>query len=289
MKASASKPASDTEANGGGILAIARALQVIEILAEANGGLSLSELARRLDVNKQVATRITESLEGAGFIFRQPASDRLFLSYRVCNIGERMLHSARLLEQCRAVLRALADATGELARLAVVEKENLFWVLAAVSENRMLQVNPLFTPSIKLHGTATGKAWLSTLSDARARAMLKKKELVAWTPKTITDPGRILAELAAVRERGWASTIEESESGVSAVAAPIMIVDLDQQARCVGVVSIAAPTGRMDGAALTAVAPLVVDAAKRAGQMWPVTAAEHVRAELSGGVRFETR
>lgn len=289
MSAAAKKPAVDAEANGGGILAIARALQVIEILAEANGGLSLSELARRLDVNKQVATRIIESLEGAGFIFRHPASEQLFLSYRVCNIGERMLHSARLLEQCSAVLRSLADATGELARLALVEKESLFWVLAAVSEKRMLQVNPLFTPSIKLHGTATGKAWLASMPDARARAILTKNKLESWTPNTITDLGRILEELAEVRKRGWALTIEESESGVSAVAAPILIVDLDHQTRCVGVVSLAAPTNRMDREALTAAARLVADAAKRAGQMWPITALEHVRAELSGGVRLETR
>jgi IclR family transcriptional regulator, acetate operon repressor len=289
MSTAAKNPALDAAASGGGILAIARALQVIEILAEENGGLSLSELARRLDVNKQVATRITESLEGAGFIFRHPASDRLFLSYRVCNIGERMLHSARLLEQCSAVLRALADATGELARLAVVENENLFWVLAAVSEKRMLQINPLLTPSIKLHGTATGKAWLASMPEARARAILTKRELVAWTPKTVTDLERLLEELAEVRRRGWAFTIEESEPGVSAVAAPIMIVDLDRQARCVGTVSLAAPTNRMDREALTAAAPLVADAAKRAGQMWPITALEHVRAGLSGGVRFDTR
>lgn len=279
----------DAAASGGGILAIARALQAIEILAEENGGLSLSELARRLDLNKQVATRITESLESAGFIFRQPASDKLFLSYRVCNIGEQMLHSAGLLEQCSAVLRTLADATGELARLAVVERENLFWVLAALSEKHMLQINPLFTPSIKLHGTATGKAWLASMPEAHARAILTKKKLVAWTPKTITDLERLLEELAEVRRRGWAFTNEESEPGIIAVAAPITIADLDHQTRCVGVISVAAPTNRMDREALTAVAPLVADAANRAGRMWPITALEHVRAELSGGVRFETR
>lgn len=281
----ARKPAVEADATGGGVLAIARALQVIEILAEASGGLSLSELARRLDVNKQVAIRITESLEGAGFIFRQPASDLLFLSYRVCNIGERMLHSARLLEQCSAVLRRLADQTGELARLALVEQEDLFWVLAAASQKRMLQINPLYTPGIKLHGTATGKAWLSTMPDARVRAILTRRKLATWTPNTMTDMGRILADLAEVRRRGWATSIEESEPGVSAVAAPITIVDLDRRTRCVGVISLAAPTSRMEGDALSAAARLVADAARRAGQMWPITTIEHVRAEVAGGLR----
>jgi IclR family transcriptional regulator, acetate operon repressor len=289
MSAAPNRPDLDKAANGGGILAIARALQVIEILAEADGGLSLSELARRLDVNKQVATRITESLESTGYIFRHPASDQLFLSYRVCNIGERMLHSARLLEQCSAMLRTLANASGELARLAVAEKEDLFWVLAAVSRKRMLQINPLFTPSIKLHATATGKAWLACMPEARARAILKKRELTAWTPKTITDPGGLFEELAEARERGWATAIDEGELGVTAVAAPIMIADIDQQARCVGTVSLSAPTSRMDREAMNTAARLVVDAAESAARMWPISETDHVRLGLFGGVRFETR
>ncbi|EJW11354.1 Transcriptional regulator, IclR family [Rhodovulum sp. PH10] len=287
MSTPARTPDLEAAASGGGILAIHRALQVIEILAEENGGLSLSEIARRLDVNKQVATRITESLEVAGFIFRHPASDQLFLSYRICNIGERMLHTSRLLEQCSAMLRALADASGELARLAVVENDALFWVLAAVSGKRMLQINPLYTPSIKLHGTATGKAWLATMPDARVREVVAEPKLKAWTKNTITDPDRLLEELAEVRKRGFAITLEESESGVSAVAAPIVIDDIDHRPRCVGIVSLAAPTHRMGREALIAAAPLVTDAAGRAARMWPITALEHVRAELSGSVRLE--
>ncbi len=253
-----------------GVLAIARALRAIEILAEQDAGMSLSELARRLDINKQIAARITDTLETAGFIFKHPSSAELFLSYRVSNIGVRRLYNGRLLEQSTAILQSLANATGELARLALVEGESLFWVLAAVGRQRTLHINPGYTPSVRLFATATGKAWLSTLSEAQVLSLLARQEHSAFTRNTVMNTDALLAEIAAAKRRGWAMAFEESELGVGGVGAPIFVASLDHGSTCVGTITLAAPTHRMGRDALTEIAPLVLDAARRAGQMWPV-------------------
>ena len=257
-------------AEGQGVLAIARALRAIEILADQDAGISLSELARQLDINKQIAARITDTLETAGFIFKDASSAQLFLSYRVSNIGVRRLYSGRLLEQSTAILQALANATGELARLALVERESLFWVLAAVGRQRTLHINPGYTPSVRLFATATGKAWLSTLPEAQVRRLLARQEHAAFTPHTVMSTDALLGEIADAKRRGWATAFEESELGVGGVGAPIFVASLDQGSTCVGTITLAAPTHRMGREALTEIAPLVLDAARRAGQMWPV-------------------
>ena len=71
-----------------------------------------------------------------------------------------------------------------------------------------------------LHATATGKALLASADDDSVKEALAA-DLLEYTPNTITDASALEAELGKVRARGWASTAEELEIGLNAVAAPI--------------------------------------------------------------------
>ena len=81
--------------------------------------------------------------------------------------------------------------------------------------------------------------------------LLGEKPFTAYTKYTITTLRALKADLAEGRQRGFAISYEEHELGVGTVAAPIVINGLDGNPRCVGVVSLAAPTSRMDRALLT--------------------------------------
>src|SRR5471030_3156075 len=71
------------------------------------------------------------------------------------------------------------------------------------------------------HCTGVGKALLSALSDDQVRAILARTGMPAQTEHTITSPDALVAELALVRERGYAIDDAEQEPGVRCVAVPV--------------------------------------------------------------------
>lgn len=252
-----------------GSLSISRALSILELLADEDDGLSLSAVARALELNKQIATRLITVLETANYIYKEATTGKYQLSHKLSNLGLRRLMQSGILDPASSVIRDLANETGELVRLALVESDRLTWVLAAVGKQRTLHIDPNYSLEIRLHSTATGKAWLSTLPIERAIELMDRAGIVRLTKFTITDIEVLKTELSTARQAGWARSVEETELGVGAVAAPILVKGLDGGERCVGTISVAAPVSRMAPADFQTAAPLVVAATRRLADMWP--------------------
>lgn len=267
------------------VLAVERALKLVDWLAGATGGLSLAELAQRLTVNKAIAARLLETLEKSGYVWRDDVAQRYHLTYRVSNLGLRQLQHSGLLGQSTAVLKTLAERTGELVRLAVVEAgQRITWVHAVPGARRAVRIDPSFNFDISLHSHATGKAWLMTLGADRVDDLLRSQGMPALTAFTCIDRDALQAELDAARRRGFALTYQENELGVGAVAAPIRARRLTGPRECVGAVSVAAPTACLSRDDIEACGPLAVEAAARLELIWPLD--ESVSARAWPGVQL---
>jgi IclR family transcriptional regulator, acetate operon repressor len=264
------------------VVSLSRALAIVEQLADAEQGLTLADISRHLDVNKAIGTKLLRTLELRGYVFREVQTGRYHLTYRISNLGLRQLAHTRLLDQSSAVLRELAETSGELVRLAVVEDDRLTWVLSEAGRKRSLQIDPNFRFAISLHTHATGKAWLSTMPFERALTLLLHQGLTPLTKLSKTSIEEIRQEIETARSRGYAVTYEENEMGVAAVAAPIVASMLDGQARCVGTISLAAPTNRMTRSDLEACSPLVVAAARKLAATWPIKASVQLTERRAG-------
>ena len=252
------------------IVSVERAFAIVERLSEQPDGLSLSDVARILGVNRGIASKLLGTLTKLGYVWRDELSQTYGLTYRVSNISLRQLQNGRILDQCCAAVRSLAEETGELVRLAIVEGDDrLTWVTSAAGRRRTLQIDPNYGLEISLHTHATGKAWLSTLPPEVAKSMLRKTPLKRFTPFSRTDLPGIMADLDDARLHGFAVSYEEHELGVGTVAAPIIVRVGQARAKCVGAISLAAPTSRKSRDDLVADARLVRQAAARLADVWP--------------------
>jgi DNA-binding IclR family transcriptional regulator len=270
--------------SAGGTVSMARGLQLLELLAGRETPASLSELSEALGVNKAIGLRLLGTMEESGYVFRHGESGLYELTYKLANLGLRKVAGSRLLDQSSAILRRLAERTGELVRLAVVEQdERITWVLAHVGEQRTLQIDPNYGLDIRPHIHAAGKAWVATLPPVEAWEIIRAHGIDRFTVHSKVERGAIEADLAAVRSRGYATSIEEQEIGVAAIAAPVMVDMLAGGRRCVGSVSLAAPTHRLAPAALEAHAPLVIEAAAALAAVWPL--GDRARACAAAGRR----
>ncbi len=120
-----------------------------------------------------------------------------------------------LVEVARPSMGRLAAESGETANL-IMPRAGGTEAIAQIDGSHLLGVTNWVGRPLGLHTTAAGKVFL-----AFGTATLPDGELEALTPATITDRDRLQSELESVRERGYATLIDELETGLSAVAAPV--------------------------------------------------------------------
>jgi IclR family acetate operon transcriptional repressor len=249
-----------------GISAIDRALIVLEELADAPQGLTVTDLSGRLRINKGLTHRILSSLARREYIYKDEDTQHYRIGIRLLGLAFQHLKVLDVYDVLLPILRRLANDTGELAELNWVEQGRMVTVAKADSP-RQLRVVSYLGQQQALHATASGKVYLASLPEQLALQRAVAEGLTQFTSATITDIDALKRELDRVREQGYATNVQESTLHVLAVAAPIRALSDDR--RVVGSVGVVAPDfheiHRDD-----ALVRRTMDAADEIGRAWPL-------------------
>jgi DNA-binding IclR family transcriptional regulator len=233
-----------------GTQAVQRAVLLLKALGREAGEPTLAELVRLLGLNKTTAYRLLSALEAEGLVERG-ASDGYRLGPELVALGGRALGANDLREAARPALLALARETREAAHLELRVGADTLILDEALSAHRV-GTSPSVGTRWPAHATSTGKVLLAALEPADLRSLLAFP-LEALTPRTITDEAALQRELARVRDRGYATGVEELEPGFVAVAVPIQARD----GHVVAALGIGGPRVRLDTDRLDEVAALL--------------------------------
>ena len=199
---------------GAGVQSLERAFDLLELLADAGGVLTLSELAARSGLPMPTIHRLVRTLVAMGYL-RQDASRRYTLGPRLIRLGET---AGRLLGSwARPYLAELMEATGETANLAVLEAGEVVYVGQVPSRHSMRMFTEVGR-RVQPHCTAVGKVLLAQLPGEHAARVLGTGPLASHTEHTVTDPATLLAQFPRIRSRGYAIDDQEQELGVRCVA-----------------------------------------------------------------------
>jgi DNA-binding IclR family transcriptional regulator len=256
-----SMPADAADASQGpgtGIRSVARAIDVLELLAR-EGTAAVTDVAAALRVHKSTASRLLSALEARGLVEQDGERGKYRLGFGIVRLAGAAALRLDLVEQSRPVTRRLAAEVGEtvnVARLEAGAAVNLDQVLgpsAVTSHDWVGQRTPL-------HATSSGMVLLAHL-DPDGRERILSEPLARFTPATITDPAVLRRRLDEARTAGWASTVEELETGLNAVAAPIRGHD----GTVVAAVSVSGPSYRLTPARIPEVARALAAAATEIG------------------------
>ncbi len=223
-----------------------RAIDILELLVDHPGGLQLGEVCERLGMPKSIGHRLLGLLARRDFVRQDPASRDYSLTLKLSLLGARHLAATGLGDVSQPILDRLAQATGELVRLAVVEGEGLVWVGKAQGARHGLRYDPDAGMHVVLHATATGKAWLATLPEAEALRIVIATGFATpphFGPNALRDVPSLLHELDRTRARGHGLAIEEGEPGTAALAV-VVRASAGPDAPVVGTLSVAGPVGR---------------------------------------------
>jgi IclR family transcriptional regulator, acetate operon repressor len=193
----------------------------------------VTELAQTIGVHKSTASRLAAVLERAGLLARHGRRYRLGLE--TIRLGTLALRSFDIVEVMRPAMDKLSQQTGETINLAVPDGTGILNV-AEVAATFILGCSSGWTGRrTRPHAVANGKVLLAY------GAIPVPRDLERYTDHTITDPAVLTAELARVRERGYATAVGELEDELVAVAAPVF----DTAGTCVAALSVSGPAFRM--------------------------------------------
>jgi IclR family transcriptional regulator, acetate operon repressor len=245
--------------------AVVHSMNLLEALASAPAGLSVSELSKRGALNKGSIARVLITLQSSGHVLQDPATERYHLSLKTVSIANRYMDRLGFPALIQPVLDDLAAATDELAQLSACDGDRLY-VIAKAEGNSRIRIESLLGREIAPHASATGKAWLSALPPQRARNILGNLRLTKLTPHTITDIAALERDLKQARSRGYAVQREELMDHMCAIA---VAVRARAGADPVGALVVAAPVFRFAESRLPEIHALLRDAAERIGTVWP--------------------
>ncbi|WP_265522237.1 IclR family transcriptional regulator [Oerskovia flava] len=208
------EPPRRTGTAAGNVQSVDRAIDLLELLADAGGQATLSELAEAARLPLPTIHRLLRTLLGRGYV-RQTPSRRYTLGPRLIRLGESA--GRQLGAGARPHLEQLADRLGESANLAMIDRDMVVYVAQASSRHAMrtfTEVGRRVFP----HSTGVGKAVLAQLPDSTVREIVARTGMPPATSATITDVDDLLVELHRTRERGYAIDDGEQELGVRCFA-----------------------------------------------------------------------
>lgn len=223
---------------------LVKALDILECLVREDG-LTAGELAKRATVSRPAAYRILNTLQRRGYVMTRAGVRRYTLGPAMYAYSGALSRSGGLPMLGRPIMSRLAEEFGETVNIGVLGDGRVLYVDMLESGQR-LRTTVGVGDTDGVHSTALGKAMIALLPNAELTTLLEQLDLVANTPSTITDTGKLLADLEVVRRHGYAIDDEENVAGSRCVAAAVA----DAEGRPLAAISVSGPTSRMPDEAL---------------------------------------
>jgi len=237
-----------------------RTLSILELLAQHGHGLELAAIADQLAIPRSGAHRLLCDLVRCGYVRQVRDHGDYVLTTKLVAMGLSYLSNTGIVDVAQPLLDRLAEISGELVRLSVIDGTRLTWVARAQGARQGLRYDPDMGSDARISCSSSGIAWMSTMTDDEALALVVGQGLGqpdSYGPNAPTSLKAMMEYVQLARELGYSLTQETFTAGLNAMAAPVRL----QGQSPLGMISIAGPSVRFTpekmhelGAELVAVA-----------------------------------
>lgn len=208
---------SNTDKHGEYVEGLARGIAILESFDAAHPEMTLSDVARRCALSPAAARRGLLTLSALGYVGQR--DKRFHLRPKVMTLGSTFYFSARIGDLLQPELRHLVETFGDAASIGTLDGTEVIYI-ASVSVQRARRAAAIIGARYPAHATSIGRVLLAGLPPADLTARLGAP-LARLTSRTLADPCALTAEIARVREDGYATTVDQLDYGITALAVPI--------------------------------------------------------------------
>lgn len=200
------------------VQSLARGLEVLRSFGSATPAQTLSQAAERVGLTRAGARRILLTLQTLGYVEQD---GRLFrLTPKVMDLGFAYLASQPWWHLAQPLMEELTHELTESTSAAVLDGDSVVYLIR-VPVKRIMSINLGVGSRLPAWCTSMGRVLLAALPQQELERRVGTMALEPLTPKTLTDPARLLRTVDQVRRQGWALVDEELELGLISLAVPI--------------------------------------------------------------------
>lgn len=201
----------DRSAARNGIQVIARAAAVLRTLKEAPGGMSLGQIAERVELPRSTVQRIVQALQEERLVITSGSAGGVRLGPELHALAGAARYT--VVEQLRPFLQELMVETGETVDLSVLRGGRMIFLDQVQGTHRLRAVSSV-GEVFPLTSTANGRACLALMTDAEARKLAQNE----WQRLELPDDWPTLARaLTRARTSGLAEDHDDHTDGISAL------------------------------------------------------------------------
>lgn len=226
---------------------IIKALTLVEVLAEREEPWSLSELAKRLTLQKSNVHFLLSALCRKGYVEQEAATKRYKLTVKLWELGTRVLGRLDLRRVASPFLASLSKSTLETVNLAILDHGEVLYVHKIDSPMPVRAYTPEGRRA-PAYCTSTGKAMLAYQAEGVIREVASR--IRRHTGRTVSSRKELLRELRKIREVGYSMNRGEWTDSIRGVAAPI----LDSSGKAIAAVGVFGPAERLSSKKLNQLA-----------------------------------
>ena len=202
------------------INSIARAAEVLKCLS--SGVTQLTEISRRLDVNKASIHRIMKTLQSKGMVSQDPSTRRYYLGPLIQTLAENPVAVHQIVVKLSILeMERLRNRFGESVVIQIRRGAERL-ILENVGGNHAIQYLPEKTHTAPIHVGAGAKVLLAWMEEGQLLALLNRLKLIKIGPNSITDKSELLEELDKIRSQGHAVSFGETVEGAGGIAVPVL-------------------------------------------------------------------
>jgi len=253
------RPPRSGSRNGAALVqSLSRALGLLESIARADNGITLSDLALQVQLAPSTTHRLLNTLEQHGFANLDPQRGLWFVGVGAFTVGNAFLANRDHVVVARPFMVQLMEESGESVNLANHYQGQVVF-LSQVQCREMMRMLVRLGSRAPMHASGAGKALLAAMSEQHVKKLIHSQGLPGITGNTLETEPRLHEDLAATRLRGYAFDNEEHAVGLRCVASTVH----DEHRDAIAAISISGPRARITDNRIQSLGGMVLLTANR--------------------------
>jgi IclR family pca regulon transcriptional regulator len=200
------------------VSSLARGLAVITAFSAETPSMTLTEVAEKIGLTRATARRFLLTLETLGYV--RSTGKEFALTPKVMELGFSYLSSLGLTDVVTPHLATLSSQVHESASAAILDGHEIVYI-ARSAGRKIMQVQITVGTRFPAYATSMGRVLLADLAPEELEGVLDASTLTSLTTNTTTSTRDLAAEIARVRQQGFAFVDQELELGLRSLAVPI--------------------------------------------------------------------
>lgn len=240
------------------IQSLARAIQIIEFIANNHNSASLTQISQNLGLSKSTTHGLIATLEDYNYVYQDQSTGLYQLGLKIFELGQVVYSSLDLRSVAYPILVELSQKYEETVHLALLSGGEVVYI-EKVDSSRSVRIISQIGGRNPTYCTGVGKVLLAGLPVDEVEKLMQATDMKKFTPNTIDNIDKLKKCLTEISQKGYAIDLEEIELGLRCVAAPIK----NHQGTTIAGISLSGPTNRITDEILEQLSRDVVDAAYR--------------------------